>query len=231
MPPAPVETVAIGCEPTVLSDLTGGMTLHSGTASATSNLSSLSCEEVTMNVTKKCGQPKGLTKEAIESIKRRKLQALNYAATQFASIQEAAADIGLTRVGKGAYEMILKDAHEKFAIEENTISKVLSRLRPGRNKITAGRGHISPLIAIEAHFLDTILQLAAMGQPVTPSIAIEMINSMVASNKLQEQIVEWKKSIYQRQTKKRAVTRTFQQPTLFILEKNIGRTSSSITLR
>ena len=123
MPSAPVETVTIGHEPTVLSDLTGGMTLHSGTASATSNLSSSSCEEDMMNVTKKCGQPKGLTKEAIESIKRRKLQALNYAATQFASIQEAAADIGLTRVRKGAYEMILKDAHEKFAIEENTISK------------------------------------------------------------------------------------------------------------
>ena len=49
------------------------------------------------------------------------------------------------------------------------------------------------MIALEAHFLDTILQLAVMQQPVTPSIAIEMINYMVASNKLQEQIVEWKK--------------------------------------
>ena len=64
-----------------------------------------------------------MTKEAIESVKRHKLQARNYAATQFTSIQEAAADIGLTRVRKGAYEMILKDSHEKFVIEENTISK------------------------------------------------------------------------------------------------------------
>ena len=140
MPPTPVKTVTIGCEPTVLSDLTGGMTLQSGTASVTSNPPSSSCKEVTTNATKKCSQPKGLTKQAIESIKRCKLQALNYAATQFTSIQEAAADIGLTRVGKGAYEMILKDAHEKFVIKENTISKatVLSRLKPGQNKITAG---------------------------------------------------------------------------------------------
>ncbi len=69
---------------------------------------------------------------------------------------------------------------------------LLARLKPGRKVITAGRGNVSPLITIEAHFLDMLLQLAAMRQPLTARGALNMINSMISSSNLQQYVTEWK---------------------------------------
>jgi hypothetical protein len=69
---------------------------------------------------------------------------------------------------------------------------VLKRLQPGRNVITAGKGNISPLIAVEALFLDVILQMAAMPQPLTAIGALNLINSMISSSNLQHSLIEWK---------------------------------------
>jgi hypothetical protein len=49
------------------------------------------------------------------------------------------------------------------------------------------------MIALEAHFLDLILELAAMRQPVTATDAINLINSMITTSNLSEDIIEWKK--------------------------------------
>jgi hypothetical protein len=65
-------------------------------------------------------------------------------------------------------------------------------LKPGRKLITAGRGNVSPLIAIKAHFLDVILQLAAMRQPFTSFGALNLINSMISSSNMQDYVTEWK---------------------------------------
>lgn len=69
---------------------------------------------------------------------------------------------------------------------------VLARLKPGRKVVTAGRGNVSPLIAIEAHFLDVIIQLAAMRQPLTAFGALNLINPMISSSNLSDYIIEWK---------------------------------------
>ncbi len=57
---------------------------------------------------------------------------------------------------------------------------------------TAGKGTTSPLIVLETHFLDIILQLAVMHQPLTPSGAIQMINPLVETSHFQREIIEWK---------------------------------------
>ncbi len=49
------------------------------------------------------------------------------------------------------------------------------------------------MIALEVHFLNTILQLAAMQKPVTASDAFQLINSMVSTFDLSEEIIPWKK--------------------------------------
>ena len=61
--------------------------------------------------------------------------------------------------------------------------------------MVAGHGHVSPMVHIESYFLDVILQLDVMRQPVTPAIALEIINSMIKDTTIEVQIVEWKKKI------------------------------------
>jgi hypothetical protein len=65
-------------------------------------------------------------------------------------------------------------------------------LKPGRKQVTADRGNVSPLIFVEAHFLDIILNLAAMRQPLTASGALNLINSLISSRNLQDHVIEWK---------------------------------------
>ena len=95
---------------------------------------------------------------------------------------------------KGTYEKIMCEAEAKYGLEEGTICKatMLTRLKSKRKTTTAGKGNISPLIALEAHFLDIILQLAVMRQPLTPSGAIQLINSLVETSHFQREIIEWK---------------------------------------
>jgi len=49
------------------------------------------------------------------------------------------------------------------------------------------------MIALEAHFLDLILELAAMRQPVTATDALALINSMISTSDLSASVIEWKK--------------------------------------
>jgi len=70
---------------------------------------------------------------------------------------------------------------------------VLARLKVGRKVICAGKGNVSPLIAIEAHFLEMILQLASMRQSLTAAGSLNLINSMIQSNNLQDEFAAWKK--------------------------------------
>ncbi len=44
---------------------------------------------------------------------------------------------------------------------------VESRLRPGRKVLVGNQGPVSPMVTVEVHVVDWILQLAAMRQPVT----------------------------------------------------------------
>ena len=78
---------------------------------------------------------------------------------------------------KGTYDKIIKEAEQKFEVDEGSISKLtlLSRLREGRKTVAAGRGHVSPLIGLEAHFVDVMLQLSSMRQPLTATGALTVI--------------------------------------------------------
>jgi hypothetical protein len=91
--------------------------------------------------------------------------ALNFTATEVAAIKESAAKTG-DRVPKGTYEKIMCEAEAKYGIKEGTIRKVtmLICLKPSRKIIAAGKGkgNVSPLIVLEVHFLDAILQPALM---------------------------------------------------------------------
>ncbi len=70
----------------------------------------------------KRGRPKGTTKKELFCSKRRKQMALNYAASE-ASTVKSSANSGGERVPKGTYNKIIKEAEEKFNLDEGAISK------------------------------------------------------------------------------------------------------------
>ncbi len=120
---------------------------------------------------------------------------MNYAAMEAFKLKEAASKDGNPRVQKGTYKEVIEKTEKQFGLETGSIKMdtVLARLKQGRKLISGGRGNVSPLIAVEAHFLEVILQLASMCQPLTAAGSINLINSMILSNNLQDEVAAWKK--------------------------------------
>jgi hypothetical protein len=54
------------------------------------------------------------------------------------------------RVCKGIYESIVQEAEKKFGIEPGTLNlkTILNRLKQWKKLIAAGKGKVSPLVAI-----------------------------------------------------------------------------------
>jgi hypothetical protein len=52
------------------------------------------------------------------------------------------------------------------------------------------------LVAVEAHFLEIILELASIRQPVTAAGAMNITNSLIASSNMQEEIIAWRKKTW-----------------------------------
>ncbi len=98
------------------------------------------------------------------------------------------------RVPKGAYKTIVKEAEVLYNLDEGTVkrSTFLKRLQQNRKTITAGKGNVSPLLRIKGHLVDMLLMLASMRQPVTALEALNLINSMVETSELKNDIIKWK---------------------------------------
>ena len=47
--------------------------------------------------------------------------------------------------------------------------------------------------AVEVHLLDVILQLTVMHQPIMPTEAIELANSLIKGTVTEQEVLSWKK--------------------------------------
>ena len=147
-------------------------------------------ENISRSEKNKGGRPMGSTISHKESRKRRKIQALNHAANKFKELKEQQSG---PRVKWGAYDSVIRDTNALFDLHTpDKISKeiVRTRLRNGRNIMVAHRGPVSPMIKVEAYLVEVILSLSAMRQPVTPPIALELINSAVKGTATEQQILD-----------------------------------------
>ena len=125
------------------------------------------------NKSTKGGRPKGTTNEQKYDLQKRKLQALNYASVEVSNTKNSYEGIGCKWVKRGEYNNILTMAHKKFDLPDDILlskDTVMSHLKPGRKLLVAHHGPVSPMVAIEAHLIDLILQLASMQQPIMPKI-------------------------------------------------------------
>jgi hypothetical protein len=183
-----------------ISTLTTVLTSESSEASA-SNRETDCASPINLTKARKRGQPKGTTRVEILCAKQKKQMAINYATSEASYLKITAKSSG-DRVPKGTYDKIIKEAEEKNNLGEGSISKymLLMRLREMRKTITGGKGHVSSMISIEAHFIDLILQLASMHQPLTATDTLNVINSMVETSKLGKEVMEWKKKIFRMMT-------------------------------
>jgi len=88
---------------------------------------------------------------------------------------------------------IMSNAQMKFDLPVPLSREVIcSRIREGRKLLITHPGPESPMVSVEAHLLDAILQLATMRQPIMPKIALEFINSIVQGMTTEKEIIEWK---------------------------------------
>ena len=141
------------------------------------------------------GRPKGTTHAKLRELQRNKKLAMNYAASKAALLKESFSNSGYDRLPKGTYNEVISETESKFSLEEGSLNIKTLLTRVKRGKLTcSSRGRVSPMIALEAHFLDLLLQLAAMRQPVSTKQALQLINSMVATTNLKESIIAWKKA-------------------------------------
>ena len=60
-------------------------------------------------------------------------------------------------------------------------------------------GAPSPLAPIEDKMVATMIRLARIRQPVTPTVAISLANSMIKDTPVQEALIEWKKNTNSKQ--------------------------------
>ena len=119
---------------------------------------------------------------------------MNYAAVEFKRLKSEAADLGLSRVRRGAYVDVMEGAKTKFDLPEDAslnVDTIRTRTSHEHRKLLVAKcGPISPIAAVEAHLLDVMLQLAAMRAPVMPKIGLEIANSMVKGTVTEAQIVK-----------------------------------------
>jgi hypothetical protein len=164
-----------------------------GTNTAT-NAIDVDAPDAVLSIVNQGGRPKGSTYENMRELKCTKKLALNYASNEAFRVKQGFLSQGFERIPNVTYKNNVKKVEEKFSLKEGSLNKQTLLTRAKRGNLSAsGRGLNSPMLALEAHFLDMILELAAMRQPVTVTDAISLINSMISTSNLWNEIVEWKK--------------------------------------
>jgi hypothetical protein len=147
------------------------------------------------------GRPQGSTDGVINAQKALVSEALDECAIDIASLKCTAADqahrLGKKcRVSPGSYEKAVAKVCQKYNLERSEISMetAVSRTNVGQKLKANHRGTESPMIGIEAHLFDVILQREALRQPVSCGEGLELTNSMIEGNESQVALMEWKKN-------------------------------------
>ena len=98
---------------------------------------------------------------------------------------------------KGRLGQIVDIVKKKRGLPEDfTVSSALVRKRINRGSIVnahKGSGQVSPLLPLEPHFVSIILKMAQMGESLTPSKSIALINNIIQGTKHQKELIDWKK--------------------------------------
>ena len=147
------------------------------------------------NTIRRPGRPKGSTNAKKYEEKVNLSAALNFIASGMKERKEEAELCG-RKVKYGTYNQLVETARATYNLPEDVPLKkrCLQRVhRKSRNVCVAHRGKASPMIQVETHLVDIILQYARMRQPITPKVGIALANSMIKGTNIESEMLEWRK--------------------------------------
>ena len=96
---------------------------------------------------------------------------------------------------RGRLQEIIKEVRTQNNIPEDVIinaSTIQQRCRRKRTQVFSS-GTPSPLQAVETRMIATMIQLVRIRQPVTPSQAVSLANSMISGNPVQQELIDFKR--------------------------------------
>ena len=101
------------------------------------------------------------------------------------------------RLKKGRLSELIKMVKTKNNLAHIPITEALIRQRLKRDVTTTVNysGISSPLAAVEPMIVSTIVQMSRIRQSLTPTQALQLINSMIEGTPVQDDFIEWKRTI------------------------------------
>ena len=145
-------------------------------------------------VRKKGGRPVGSTDVNKKVCELSVIAAKNEIALTLDSEKKA---LGKKRLRVGRLDEIIRDVKRRNGLPKDlVISKAAIRQRlkkKGKMMVYVGHGgHTTPLQRIESEIVSVLIQMARIRESLTPSQAIQLINSMIVGTSVQRELVEFK---------------------------------------
>ena len=141
---------------------------------------------------KKVGRPKGSTQQATKLGKDCFIAVKNEIARKYKKAKE---DSRGCRLGDGLLQEIINDVSKKRNLPSSYVIKadsIQKRIKRG-NVSAKSCGLTSPLVALETIVVTIVIQMARIRQCLTPSCGVVLVNSLISGNKLEEDLIKWKK--------------------------------------
>ena len=143
------------------------------------------------------GRPIGSTKEKLVNSEVSIVAAKNEIATLYAEERDKAKRQKM-RVKRGLLSKITTQVRKKRSLPEDCVISPRAILRRvDRKRVVVlnknGSGQVSPLLEIEPEFVKVMIQMARIGEPLTPTRALLLINDLIAGTKYVNILMEWKR--------------------------------------
>ena len=101
------------------------------------------------------------------------------------------------RVRNGLLEEIIQRHKKKRNLTDVNIPLRTICQRVVRNNLIVDNhhcgGHLSPLVSIDDIVVGILIQMSRIRECLTPSVAIELVNSLIEGQPIQKHLIEWKK--------------------------------------
>ena len=142
------------------------------------------------------GRPQGSTLVMKMRKDKKIIDAKNECAKQFAALKEQSKKKTGKRMSRGTIQKIIDQVKKKRNLSDAHISPSVIRkifYRGSLENHHLAREQETPLRFIEPIIVDIILQMTMIGQCLTPSKALRLINDLIDSTNVQQDLIEWKR--------------------------------------
>jgi hypothetical protein len=143
------------------------------------------------------GHPKGTTESNSREAHERIRLATVASAKEYkaAMIEKRKNGKHYQRLQRGTIKSIIARAKQMYNVEDHIrVSKSTIRSKCMRNCVQppVQQGTPSPMLAIEPHLVELIIQLARMQCPINVTSGLQLANSRIAGTPIAKQLVKWK---------------------------------------